>query len=62
MPMIDHVVTVVAARTGLQVRREIDMADAEPGELIGDRGDVVERRSRMHLHAVRRPKVRHGSG
>ena len=54
--VVDHVVAVRAARRRLQVRRAVQVADAEVGEVAGDRGGVVEGEPGVQLDPVgRRP-------
>jgi hypothetical protein len=57
--VVDDVVAVGAPRRGLEVRRAVEVADAEIGEVRHDRRRVVEGEPRVQLHAVGRPHVGH---
>ena len=51
--VVDHVVAVGAPRRRLEDRRQVDVADAEVGQVVDDLGGVVEREPGVHLEAVR---------
>jgi len=50
--MIDDVVAMSAARSGLETGRAVEMADAEIREVINDRQAMVESKPRMKLYAI----------
>ena len=50
---VDHVVTVRAAFGGLQHRRQVDVADAEVGQVAGYGGGVRKAKTRVQLQPVR---------
>jgi hypothetical protein len=50
--VVDHVVAVPAALGGLQVRRAEEVARAEPGQVAGNGGRVVETEVGVQLDAV----------
>ena len=54
--VIDHVVAVDAAGHRLQIRRAIEVADPEIGEVAGDVDGVVEREPAVELDAVGRAR------
>src|SRR6185312_13697096 len=51
--MIDHIVAVRAPGRRLQVRRGIQMTDAEGGQIIRNLGGGIEPETRAQLHAIR---------
>ena len=51
--MVDDVVAVQAARHGGEVRRAVDVGDAEVGQVGHDRGGVVEPEGRLELEPSR---------
>ena len=52
--VIDHIVTMLTAGSSLQIRRGIDMRDAQVAKVTGNRCCVVERELSMKLETVRR--------
>ncbi len=57
---IDHVVPMRAAPRRLEVRRAVEMADPEIGEIAGDRRGVVEAEVGAELDAIGREGGGHG--
>ena len=64
--VVHHVVTVRRSRGGLQDRRQVDVADAQRGQVVGAGGGVREPEAGLELEPVaghRRPdRIRHGPG
>lgn len=54
--VVDGVVAVQRTRLGRRDRRQVQVADAEPREVVGVRGRVVEREARMQLQSQRRAR------
>src|ERR1700722_2115943 len=54
--VIDNVVTVHAAGTGFQQRRNIEMTDAKLGKVGHDRGSLREREVAIELQAISRER------
>src|SRR5215469_9637848 len=54
---VDHVVAVAAARRCLQVGGAVEMADTEPGQVVGDGRGFVEAEARVELEAVCGPQA-----
>lgn len=52
--VIDDIVAVLASGRGLQIRRAIDMRNAELVEIIREAGGIVEAEIRVQLKPVRR--------
>src|SRR5207237_805547 len=50
--VIDHVVAVRAARAGAEVRRAIDVADAEGGQVRNERRRIAEGEARVELQPI----------
>ena len=51
--VVDDVVAVATARTGLEVGRAIDVADAELGEVRDSIGGALEAEVGVQLHSIR---------
>jgi len=56
LAMVDDVIAMSAARSRLQVRRGIDVADAEPRQVGSQRRGVPETEPLVELQAVSRPR------
>ena len=56
-PVVDHVVAVRGAGRGGQQRRAVEVADAEVGEVVGERGGGVQVEAGPDLHPVGRPRA-----
>ena len=59
--MVDDVVAVGAARPRLQIRRRIDMADAEPAQIGRERRGVREAEASVKLQAIGSPRAFNGT-
>src|SRR6266704_2773911 len=58
LAVVDDVIAVRAAGRGLQVRRAIEMADAQVSEIADDGRGIIEGEARMQLDTVgRRPRA-----
>ena len=60
--VIGDVVTVVAARRGLQIGRSVAVGDAKLGKIGDDRGGISEGEAGMELEAIGRPRHRPPTG
>ncbi len=59
---IDDVVAVRRARPRRQRRRQVQVADAEIGQVGNERADIVEAQVRPELEAIGRAEVTHAAG
>jgi hypothetical protein len=50
--MVDDIITVCAARHGLEVGRTIEMADAEFREIVNNGCGVVKTKTSMKLNSI----------